>query len=267
LSDLDALLSPPSEASAGVTLSDTELSHSGLPKSESLTPIDTTYARPTLSIIIPVLNEAHTIARSLLQLKGMQAGGAEVIVVDGGSSDDSVEQAQMHADKVLHSGRGRARQMNVGARGASGQVLLFLHADTELPEIRVDLAELLAQKKAVWGRFDVRLSGANVAFRVIEFMINQRSRLTGIATGDQGLFIKRSVFTDLGGFKEIPLMEDIELCKRLKKITAPLCLKQRVVTSSRKWEREGVLKVVMLMWRLRLAYFFGVPAARLAKFY
>jgi len=224
-------------------------------------------ACPRLSIIIPVLNEAHSIESSLLRLQTLRAKGVEIIVVDGGSTDASLEIAQRYADKVQLSGKGRAHQMNRGAQHASGEVLLFLHADTELPNELGDLAAMLETRNLVWGRFDVRLSGPQFAFRVIEFMMNQRSRFTGIATGDQGLFISRKVFNDLGGYKEMPLMEDIELCQRLMKISAPLCLKHRVITSSRKWEREGILNVVLLMWRLRLGYFFGVPVEKLAKHY
>lgn len=241
------------------------------PNSDGLSEGVAEQVRPRLSIIIPVLNEAPSIESSLLRLQALREEGVEIIVVDGGSADASLEISRRYADKVKLSGKGRAHQMNCGAQHALGDVLLFLHADTELPnELPIelgDLAAMLETRNLVWGRFDVRLSGHQFAFRVIEFMMNHRSRFTGIATGDQGLFISRKVFNDLGGYKEMPLMEDIELCQRLKKLSAPLCLNYRVITSSRKWEREGVLNVVLLMWRLRLGYFFGVPVEKLAKHY
>jgi len=220
-----------------------------------------------LSIIIPVLNEAPEIARYLLELQGYRDAGHEVILVDGGSSDATLLQAQGQVDRIVQSGRGRARQMNVGAEQAQGDVLLFLHADTHLPANADELIRKALEAGRVWGRFDVRLSGEAWALRIIETLMNWRSRFTGIATGDQAMFVLREAFSHLGGFAEIPLMEDIELSQRLKKISAPVCLHARVITSSRRWETQGILHTVLLMWGLRLAWFLGVSPARLHRIY
>ncbi len=220
-----------------------------------------------LSITIPVLNEAPNIAQYLSKLQSYRDAGHEVILVDGGSTDATLQQAQGWVDRIVQSGRGRARQMNAGAEQAQGDVLLFLHADTRLPENADSLIREALEAGRVWGRFDVRLSGEAWALRIIETLMNWRSRLTGIATGDQAMFVLREAFAHLGGFAEIPLMEDIELSQRLKKISAPCCLHTRVVTSSRRWETQGILRTVLLMWGLRLAWFFGVSAARLHKIY
>jgi len=220
------------------------------------------------SIIVPVLNEAAAIKEYLMPLQSWRNSGNEIIVVDGMSTDDTVKQAQQYADKVFSVTRGRARQMNTGARAAQGEVLLFLHADTVLPEDALSQIEnALQNTKRVWGRFDVRLSGSNFMFRVIEFMINLRSRLSGIATGDQAIFVLRDVFEKASMYPEIALMEDIALSKILRKQTRPVCLRARALTSSRRWERRGVWRTIILMWRLRLAYFFGKDPSLLAKKY
>ena len=220
-----------------------------------------------ISIIIPVLNEAQTIAGCLDRLQPYRAQGHEVIVVDGGSRDDTVALARPLADRVLTSPAGRARQMNQGAQAAQGEVLLFLHADTQLPATACDVVFSALQTAARWGRFDVRLSGSSPGLRLIEFMMNLRSRTTKIATGDQAMFVHKDLFHTVGGFDDIPLMEDIALSRRLKKRAPAACLRQRVVTSSRRWEENGVLQTVLLMWRLRFAYWLGADPARLVRQY
>lgn len=219
-----------------------------------------------LSIVIPVLDEAAGITRFLSELSRLRARGAQLIVVDGGSCDGTPALAAPYADLVVHSKGGRANQMNAGAAQAQGEALLFLHADTFLPS-DADLLISTALKNYQWGRFDVRFDGPHPALRMIAAMMNLRSRLTGIATGDQALFMRRATFSRLGGFKAIPLMEDIELCRRLKRIGSPACLHQYVTTSSRRWEKHGVWRTVFLMWRLRLAYFLGADPRRLAAAY
>jgi rSAM/selenodomain-associated transferase 2 len=221
-----------------------------------------------LSVIIPVLNEHAEIARNLPALHWLRQQGHEVIVVDGGSWDHSAAAATPFADKVLVSAQGRARQMNSGAEQAGGDVLLFLHIDTRLPK---DTVLLLQQKmgsdREMWGRFDVRLSGERLLFRIIENLMNWRSRITGIATGDQAIFISRSLYEKVGGYADIPLMEDIELCRRLKCHMRPQCLRQRVQTSARRWEVNGPVKTILLMWRLRFAYWLGADPGQLAERY
>lgn len=220
-----------------------------------------------ISIIVPVLNEAETITATLQHLQKCRQQGHEVIVVDGGSEDDTIARANALVDKVLVSRCGRALQMNAGAERASGEGLVFLHADTLLPaNACARLIDIFEQGKQ-WGRFNVRLSGQYWFFRVIETMMNLRSCFTSIATGDQAIFVLKSVFSKVGGFPEIELMEDIVLCRKLRSSSRPVCLKDRVITSSRKWESNGIMHTVFLMWRLRLMYFFGVPADKLARLY
>ncbi len=223
-------------------------------------------SEPRLSIILPTLNEAHGIVPCLQPLQALRTRGHEIILADGGSRDATVTLAEPWVDKVIHSGRGRAVQMNAGARAAQGDVLLFLHADTRLPA-DADALILNALQARGWGRFDVRLSGAQPLLRVVATLMNWRSRLTGIATGDQAIFVRRALFEKVGGFPEIPLMEDIALARALKKCGPPLCLKQRVLTSSRRWEQQGILRTIFLMWRLRLAYALGADPAQLVKRY
>jgi len=220
-----------------------------------------------LSIIIPVLNEGSAIARQLSALQGYRDAGHELILVDGGSRDTTLLQAQGQVDCIVQTAPGRARQMNAGAEQAGGDVLLFLHADTHLPENADGLIRASLEGGRIWGRFDVRLSGERWPLRVIETLMNWRSRFTGMATGDQAMFVLREAFEHLGGFADIPLMEDLELSRRLKKITAPACLYARVITSSRRWETQGILRTVLLMWSLRLAWFVGISPARLHKLY
>lgn len=227
-----------------------------------------------LSIIMPVLNERAGIVAALQALQPIRSRsrGAEIIVVDGGSHDGTADLARGCglADAVLQTSRGRALQMNAGAAAASGAVLLFLHADTRLPadaDSEVLHAVGQADARHAWGRFDVRIDGAHPLLSVIGWSMNLRSRLTGIATGDQALFMRRSAFDRAGGFPPIALMEDISMSSRLKRISAPACLRSRVQTSGRRWESRGVLRTVLGMWWLRLRYFFGEEPARLAASY
>lgn len=219
-----------------------------------------------LSVIVPVLDESAGVAACLRSLAPLRDRGAEVIVVDGGSTDGTPALAQSLADAVLSSPRGRARQMNVGARRARGDALLFLHADTLLPEGADRLVrEALATKE--WGRFDVRIDSASPSLRVVAMLMNLRSRWTGVATGDQAMFVRRSAFEAAGGFPDIALMEDIALSRTLRARGRPACLRERVVTSGRRWERGGVARTILLMWRLRFAYWRGADPADLARRY
>jgi len=221
-----------------------------------------------LSIIVPTLDEAAGIVGHLAALQPLRRRGAELLIADGGSGDATVALAASHVDAVVMAPRGRARQMNAGAAQAHGDVLLFLHADTRLPD-RADalVQRVLAAAAPAWGRFDVAIAGRHPLLPIVAWSMNWRSRLTGIATGDQALFVRRDVFDAVGGFPDIALMEDIALSRRLKRRGRPLCLRARVITSGRRWESRGVLRVVLLMWRLRLAYFLGRDPARLAAAY
>jgi rSAM/selenodomain-associated transferase 2 len=223
-------------------------------------------ARPSLSIIIPVLDEAANIVTALEALRTLRAR-SEIIVVDGGSRDGTVALATPLADRVVASPRGRARQMNAGAALGHG-VLLFLHADTRLPGDADRLVlDGLARSGRAWGRFDVAIEGRHPLFPLIAAAMNARSRATGITTGDQAMFVTRDAFEAAGGFPDIALMEDIELARRLKRISLPLSLRARVTTSGRRWEQRGVLRTMFLMWRLRLAYFLGAAPETLARRY
>ncbi len=221
----------------------------------------------TLSIIMPVFNESLVIGSTLAGPASRDDDPIEIIVVDGGSIDRTAEVARQIASKILIKPGGRAIQMNHGAEYAQGAYLLFLHADTQMPPDFFEVLNQCFRRECVWGRFDVRLSGRYPLFRVVEFCINLRSRLTGIATGDQCMFIHRTVFRELGGYPEIPIMEDIALSKALKKISRPVCLRQKVITSSRRWERRGIIRTILLMWCLRLLYFMGVDPRTLARWY
>jgi rSAM/selenodomain-associated transferase 2 len=221
-----------------------------------------------LSIIVPVLNEGESIVDALDALADLRALGVEVIVVDGGSRDATVQGARARADHVISAPRGRALQMNAGARRACGDVLLFLHADTRLPADADHIVlDGLARSGRAWGRFDVRIDGENRLLLAVAWLMNFRSRLTGIATGDQAIFVRRDAFHAVGAFPAIPLMEDIALSKRLKRVSRPLCLRAHAVTSGRRWDKNGVVRTVLLMWRLRLAYFFGADPKALARRY
>jgi rSAM/selenodomain-associated transferase 2 len=220
-----------------------------------------------LSIIMPTLNEAADIEAALQALAPLRARGAEVIVVDGGSGDGTADLAGPLADRVLTAACGRAVQMNAGAAVARGDVLLFLHADTRLPDDADRLVlTALARSERVWGRFDVRFDDGGL-LRLVAIMMNTRSRLTGVSTGDQAMFVTCKAFEAIGGFPSIALMEDIAAAARLKRISRPICLHDRVTTSGRKWHKHGIVRTILLMWRLRLAYFFGTDPVRLARDY
>ncbi len=219
-----------------------------------------------ISIIVPVLNEEKKLPDLLNHLQMFREQGHELIIVDGGSNDNSLMLAQVSTDNVIVSKKGRAVQMNSGASVAKGEVLLFLHSDTFLPETALNTITDIIQD-SFWGRFEVRLSSNKFIFRIIESFINIRSRLTSINTGDQAIFIETRLFNAVGGFPEIALMEDVAISKKLKNIILPICLKQKVITSSRRWENRGVISTVLLMWKLRLYYFFGVSPDRLNQLY
>jgi rSAM/selenodomain-associated transferase 2 len=216
-----------------------------------------------LSIVVPVLNEAACIAQTLAALAPLRAAGHEVIVVDGGSDDGSAALAAPLADRVLQAPRGRARQMNAGAAAAAGEALLFLHADTRLPG-GADAQVAAALARRPWGRFDVRIEGRSALLPVIAFFMNVRSRLTGIATGDQAIFVRRDAFV---GFPDLPLMEDVAFSEAMRRRARPACLGSRVVTSGRRWDERGALRTLFLMWRLRFAYWTGAAPDDLARRY
>jgi len=221
-----------------------------------------------ISIIVPALNEAQGIAAALAALASLRNRGHEVIVVDGRSSDKTAALSRGAADRVVAAARGRASQMNAGAALAQDEVLLFLHADTRLPEnADARILQGLAASGRAWGRFDVRIEGKSRLLPVIAFFMNLRSRATGIATGDQAIFVRRDAFWRIGGYPPLELMEDIALSRLLARVSRPLCLADKAVTSGRRWERHGVLRTVLLMWWLRLAFFFGATPASLARLY
>ena len=220
-----------------------------------------------LSIIIPVLNEADTIAARLDALQALRARGVEVIVVDGGSADDSAGRAAPLADRVITAPRGRGRQMNAGAERATGEVLLFLHADTVLPDLATERIEAAVTGGALWGRFDVRIDGASAMLPIVAALMNGRSRLTGVATGDQAIFATREAFARVGGFPDIPLMEDIAFSSAMRRMARPACLAEKVTTSGRRWEKHGVWRTILTMWWLRLRFWLGVSPQALAREY
>ena len=227
-----------------------------------------TASGPRLSVIVPTLDEEAAIADLLGDLAALRAAGHEVILVDGGSRDATLQVAAPLVDRAVQAPRGRASQMNAGAAVACGAVLWFLHADTRVP---AGAAAQLLQTCGTgdgWGFFQVRLSGRRWPLRVIEKMMNLRSRFTRIATGDQGLFVGRTLFDLAGGFPQIPLMEDVALSGELRRLARPCCVRHPILgTSSRRWEAHGILRTVVLMWRLRLAYALGTPPSELAERY
>jgi rSAM/selenodomain-associated transferase 2 len=216
-----------------------------------------------LSIVVPAYNEAAVIGETLRSLAPLRARGHEVIVADGGSEDATREVAAPFADRVLLAPRGRARQMNAGAKAASGEALVFLHADSRLPG-NADQLILQSLRESLWGRFDVAIEGRSMLLPTIAFLMNLRSRVTGIATGDQAIFVRRGAFH---GFPEIALMEDVAFSKAMKRHSPPACLRAKAATSGRRWDDQGVLRTMLLMWRLRLAYFFGAAPDDLARRY
>jgi rSAM/selenodomain-associated transferase 2 len=225
-------------------------------------------ADPILSVVIPCLNEEECLPQLLRDLAPLRRRGHQVIVVDGGSSDASLTLASLNADHVLRTGRGRALQMNAGAALARGSALWFLHADSRVdPTVSAAVLSALGEGRP-WGRCAVRLSGAGLLLVLTARLMNLRSCLTGIATGDQGIFVTRPAFDAVGGFPAIPLMEDVEISRRLKRrVGRPACVRAILVTSSRRWEQRGVLRTILLMWRLRLAYWLGADPVRLARRY
>lgn len=226
------------------------------------------YDKPgMISIIIPVLNEATALDGLLSTLQPWRDDGHEVIVVDGGSHDNTAAIARQFSDRVVVSEPGRARQMNAGADLANGDILWFLHADSVIPEQAAMLIEQALRQDTFWGRFDIRLSGHHRMLRVIESLMNYRSRVTGIATGDQGIFCHKEEFMRFGGYSNIPLMEDIDLSQRFRSVKRPACVDTPLVTSSRRWEEQGIIRTILKMWRLRLAFYYGADPRRLARQY
>ncbi len=221
---------------------------------------------PAISIIMPTLNEADSIEQTLVTVRALNLS-AQVIVIDGGSTDNTRELAGGLAHQVLRSECGRARQMNAGAAAASGDYLLFLHADTELTVHAATQLQSALEQQPTWGRFDVRISGDHRMLAIIAFMMNWRSRITGIATGDQAIFVRREVFESMGGYADQALMEDIEISRQLLKQSRPVCLKGPVITSGRRWQNHGVWPTIVLMWRLRWRYWRGASPEQLARDY
>jgi rSAM/selenodomain-associated transferase 2 len=223
---------------------------------------------PHLSIVMPVLNEAAGLSAALQALAPLTARGVQLIVADGGSSDATAALAQAGGATLISAPRGRAVQMNAGAKRASAGVLVFLHADTLLPgDADRLIARALANGQTVWGRFDVRIAGQSPMLRVVAALMNLRSRWSGVATGDQAMFMTRAAFEAVGGFPVQPLMEDIEISRGLRRLSRPACLRAKVQTSGRRWETRGVWRTVLLMWRLRFAYWRGAAPERLAELY
>jgi rSAM/selenodomain-associated transferase 2 len=221
-----------------------------------------------LSIIVPMLNEAPALPDLLEHLLPLRRDDVEVVLVDGGSEDGSVAIATRAGFEIVRAERGRARQMNAGAAAARGDVLLFLHADTRLPDGAIQLiAAALADGRHVWGRFDVRFDLRTWTMDATAFLMNLRSRLSGIATGDQALFMTRTTFDAVGGFPDQPLMEDVEITSRLRRRSRPACIRRPVLTSARRWQSRGPWRTILLMWRLRLAYWFGASPADLERQY
>jgi rSAM/selenodomain-associated transferase 2 len=221
-----------------------------------------------VSVIVPTLNESAQIATTLSALQEMRRAGHEVILVDGGSEDGTRDIATPWVDRVLQGPAGRALQQNAGALEARGDTLLFLHADTVIPpEAMVEFLDDFPASRRVWGWFDVALNGSHFMFRVVETFMNARARLSRITTGDHAIFVKRAVFEKVGGYPEIPLMEDVAISRLLKPESRPYCPHRPIVTSSRRWEENGILRTILLMWRLRLAYALGADPRRLARSY
>lgn len=222
-----------------------------------------------ISIIIPVLNEQNEIHDALMCLQKYRRQGHEIIVVDGRSEDNTVKVAGHLCDKLISSAAGRARQMNAGAEQASGDILLFLHIDTRLPGEAVEYirSNLHKYKNKVWGRFDVKLSGKHPLLSIVALLMNLRSRITGIATGDQAIFTTKQAFLDVNAYPEIPLMEDIRFSRKLLGISRPICIKNKLTTSSRRWEENGIIRTILLMWYLRLAHFCGKHPDELSRLY
>lgn len=221
-----------------------------------------------ISIVIPVRNEAAIVAASLSALDHWRDKGHEIVVVDGMSTDATATIASPLCDRIIRTDACRATQMNAGAAAASRDILVFLHADSRLPpNAEAELLRIDDDHQEYWGRFDVRLNARSIIYRVIETSMNWRSRFSGIATGDQAIFTTRSLFERSGGFPPIALMEDIALSTKLRSVCTPICLTARVMTSARRWQRDGVTITIIRMWWLRIAFFFGVSPDRLRAAY
>lgn len=221
----------------------------------------------TVAVVVPVLNEAASLAAVVQQALQLTEQGASVVFVDGGSTDGTVRLLQARGFDVLVSRPGRALQMNAGAVHTVSDLLLFLHADTTLPPAAMGHIRRALSSAHVWGRFDVRIEGRSRWLPVVAFMMNARSRFTGIATGDQAFFMTRTAFEAVGGFPEQPLMEDIDLSVKLKKLSRPACLRCKVTTSGRRWDTRGAWHTIVLMWRLRWAYWRGATPDEIARAY
>ena len=219
-----------------------------------------------ISVIIPCLNEEDHIVPLIQQIRCADFD-CQIIVVDGGSTDKTVEKARPLVDIFIQTEKGRAKQLNAGAEKATGSLLWFVHADSQVSLDVLNELKPLIKRKDIWGRFNVQFSGQHWAFKMIAFMMNHRSCLTGIATGDQGIFISRSLFLKVNGFPNIALMEDIEISKYLKKISRPICLKACLITSHRRWQDNGIFRTMIKMWWFRLRWFFGCSAQSLANKY
>lgn len=247
----------------------TEIAH--YVRTKTMNSLPTLRTECALTVIMPVLNEAAWMRAALGALAPLINRGAQVVVVDGGSTDATLATAlalRSPAISLINALPGRASQMNAGAKQAAGQVLLFLHVDTVLPsDADVLILKALASGSHVWGRFDVRIEGKSRWLPVVATLMNLRSRATGIATGDQAIFMTRAAFAALSGYCNQPLMEDIDMSRRLRQLSPPACLRTRVVTSGRRWETRGVWRTIVLMWRLRFAYWRGTAPERLAQLY
>jgi rSAM/selenodomain-associated transferase 2 len=221
-----------------------------------------------ISIIIPALNEENTVGVLCDALQPLRQRGHEVILVDGGSTDQTIATALPQTDKLISAPRGRALQMRAGAAAAKGSVFWFLHADTGVPEQADQLIlDALENQNAQWGRFDIALSDRQPLLACVAFMMNLRSSLTSIATGDQGIFVRRSLYQRVGGIPSIPLMEDIAFSRSLKAYSRPVCVGEQLLGSARRWNKHGIIRTIVTMWGLRLAYYCGVSPERLEKYY
>lgn len=221
-----------------------------------------------IAVIVPVLNEQHAAEALILRLKAVEAAVQELVVVDGGSSDATANILAQAGFRIIHAEAGRGHALNVGAQATMAEILVFLHADTDLPEgWQHSVRQALSDRNAVWGRFDVRISGASLLLPIVASMMNIRSRLTGIATGDQVIFMSREAYELAGGFPEQLLMEDIEMSRRLKKLSWPACLGSKVTTSGRRWDERGPIRTIFLMWSLRFLYWLGLSPERARRLY
>ena len=221
-----------------------------------------------LSIVIPVLNEEKFLTRNQEMFTCLLKDGHEILVVDGGSQDNSLKTAYELGCRVFSTRASRGHQLHYGAERSKHELLLFLHADTLLPlNAAQAIVQTLSKPNQHWGRFNIRFSNSRLVFRIIAWLMNKRSCLTSIVTGDHAMFIRRECYFNCGGYSDIPIMEDVEFCSRLKKNKAPACLSDEVITSSRRWEQKGICCTVLMMWKLRLMFFFGVSPEKLVKLY